>query len=258
MTRLLASTLILASLALPTSSEARPTPIGRFLQREKPVQARQHYAFGKLRVPGLVARGLRVLGLGKQVRTRELVQVDNKTLAGFTQATAHGYLEVVVPANKGHVYFRHGGKVFDFYPGGLRVGAVRPIKSDRYGLLVKLDAKQEKRLARYLKRIEKTGGSELGAYDFQGAQGFHCVSWLMRATLGQKQGDNLVKLLGGRPRDGASMPRFARFMLKKAQGVEAVAVYKADPLPASQLGRLSFELMSSRQLSRAHVEEATR
>ena len=226
--------------------------VAAFSRVHKPVRATQHYAFGRFKVPQFVAKGLRKVGLGKQLKTRSLLQVTNATLKQFTKATAKGYLEVVVPKGKGHVYFRYGGKVYDFYPGGLRVGEVRRIGSDRYGMLVKLAPKQEKRLRSYLKRVERTKGAELGTYDFHGDKGFHCVSWFMRAALGPKQGDNLVKLLGGRPKDGRSMPRFARFMLKKAHGVEAVAVYKADPLSGTQLGKLRFGLMSSSQLRQAH------
>lgn len=262
---LLTSLLAIATLALCAStSQAEPAAAGRraaasragvsgFVKAAKPTQARQHYAFGRFKVPRLIAKGMQKLGLGGQLRTRSLLQVTNQTLQQFTAATSKGYVEVVVPANKGHVFFRYGGKVFDFYPRGLRIGAVRPIGSDRYGMLVKLTPKQERRLATYLGRLERTQGAELGSYDFHGEKGFHCVTWLMRATLGKTRGDTLVKLLGGKEKHGRSMPRFARFMLKQARGVEAVAIYKADPVSSTQLGKLNLELMSSRQLRRAHA-----
>jgi hypothetical protein len=265
---LLSCLLAVSAIALfASASHARPSGasgVSGFVKAVKPTRASQHYAFGRFRVPRLVAKGMQKLGLGSQLRSRTLLQVTNASLQQFTKATSKGYLEVVVPANKGHVYFRHGGKVFDFYPGGLRVGGVRPIRSDRYGMLVKLTPKQEKRLARYFGRLEQTNGAELGKYDFHGDKGFHCVTWLMRAALGDKGGDNLVKLLGGRAKHGRSMPRFARFMLKQAAGrgaanqkgygVEAVAIYKADSLSSTQLGKLNLQLMSSRQLRRAHTD----
>ncbi|MCK5800666.1 MAG: hypothetical protein KAI47_25940 [Deltaproteobacteria bacterium] len=240
MARLLIAALMLLplaeapALAAPGAS-AKPTRmragVTTFLRAKSPTRVMRHYAFGRFRVPGLIAKGMKAVGLRGLVRDRHVMQVTNATLDAYTRATDHGYLEVVVPANRGHVYFRHAGKVFDFSDKGLRVGAVRPIKSDRYGLLVKLTPAQEARLTTYLDHMERSGGKELGNYDFHGKDGFHCVTWFMRATLGDHAGDNLVALLGGKPKDGASMPRFSRFMLKKAKGIQTVAVYKADPSP---------------------------
>ena len=121
-------------------------------------------------------------------------------------------------------------------------------------MLVPLAPAVEARLEKYLARIKRTGGRELGNYDFHGEKGFHCVTWFMRQALGPKAGDNLVKLLGGDARDGGSMPRFARFMLKKARGVEAVVVYDNAKKSRSQLDRLRFQLMSSSGLRRAWRE----
>lgn len=228
-----------------------------FEKKNQPTTARHSYLMGRFKVSERVARAVQKIPLAHRlVRNRKVLQVTNKTLDSFSKATAKGYLEVVVPANKGHVYFRHGGQVFDFYPKGLRVGPVRPIGSERYGFLVPLTSRQELKLKSYLKHMKKTRGRELGKYDFHGDTGFHCVSWMMRLALGDKKGDSLVKVLGGRHKDGASMPRFASFMLKKAKNVEAVVVYNDTPSSRSQLTRLGLQLMSSKELRRAHAEMA--
>ena len=72
------------------------------------------------------------------------------------------------------------------------------------------------------------------------------------------EGRALVEALGGRRKDGGSMPRFSRFMLKRAKGVEAVVLYRDKATDASQLSRMGFDLMSSRELRRAHVAEIGR
>jgi len=236
-----------------------PRGLKGFLRARRPAVATQHYvsAFGKaVRLPRPIARGLQRIGAGRLLRQRNLVLVDNQRLPQLNKATARGYLEVVVPANKGHVYFRHGAEVFDFYPGGLRVGGVRPIRSERYGFLIPLRRGEERRLRSYLARLKKTEGAELGPYDFHGDKGFHCVSWLMRAALGaerrgERAGRNLVALLGGRPRDGGSMPRFARFLLARAKRVEAVVVYRDGSAAKAPLARTRLQLISSRALRRA-------
>jgi len=226
-----------------------------FVRSTRPVTARQDYALGRFKVPRKLARTMKKMHLGRLVRSRKVLQVNNKTLKKYTQATAKGYLEVVVPAGKGHVYFRHGNQVFDFYMKGLRVGPVRKIGSERYGFLVPLTSKQELKLKSYLRHMKKTRGKELGPYDFHGEKGFHCVSWIMRLTMGEKRGESLVKMLGGRRKHGTSMPRFAQFMLKKAKGVEAVVVYSDKERSKTQLGRLGLELMTSNQLRKAHADE---
>ena len=66
---------------------------------------------------------------------------------------------------------------------------------------------------------------------------------------------NLAQWLGGRNKDGSSMPRFSRFMLKKAAPVEAVVVYNNDGIKSrGELSRMAFDIMSSRQLRRANRE----
>jgi len=197
--------------------------------------------------------------VAKRMRTRKVIQVTNKTLGKYVDSTKKGYLEVVVPANKGHVFFRYGKEVFDFYPKGFRVGTVRPIGSERYGMLIPLNKKQERRLQSYLKRLKKTGGKELGKYDFHGEEGFHCVSWMMRLAMAGKQhggSKSLAEVLGGGKKiREAGMPRFSRFMLKKAAPVEAVVVYNNDGVKSqTELSRMSFALMSSRQIRRANRE----
>lgn len=168
------------------------------------------------------------------VRGRQVVHVNNQTLPSYVNATKRGYLEVVVPAGKGHVYFRHGEEVFDFGTEGLRVGAVRPIKSDRYGYLIPLTKQEEANLTGYLGRLKATGGKELGRYDFEGEKGFHCVTWMKRFAL-SADGRDLVKHLGGRGRDWESMPRFARFLDKRAKGVESRVLYHDGDASERQL-----------------------
>ncbi len=241
---------------LPATSEARG--LADFVEREHPAVGRQAFLQG-LRVPRSLQAALGKIPIVKdRLRSREIVQVTNGSLASFVEATGKGYLEVVVPAGKGHVYFRYGKEVFDFHPGGFRVGEVRPIGSDRYGMLVPLSPAQEAKLARYLGRLKATSGKELGAYDFEGEKGFHCVTWMMRLALegqGASGAKNLVQALGGRPRDGESMPAFARFMLRRASPVEAVVLYKNEARTPRELGQMTFNLMSSRELRRAFAEE---
>ena len=184
------------------------------------------------------------------------MQVTNQTLQSYVEATSRGYLEVVVPAGKGHVFFRRGGEVFDFYQGGFRVGAVRPIGSERYGMLIPLTPAQEKRLDRYLGRLKRTGGKELGEYDFHGEKGFHCVTWMMRAALDGKRG-NLVSLLGGQPRDGGSMPRFSRFLLRSARPLDAVVVYNDKTRTSRELRRGRVDIVSHRELRRQFAAEGS-
>ncbi len=245
--------MVILSLLLPAPALAGG--LRDFVRSARPTAARHDYLLGKFKVSPRVARGLRKVRLGRLVRGRKVLQVNNKNLKRFTDSTKKGYLEVVVPAGKGHVYFRHGDQVFDFYMKGLRVGPVRKIGSERYGFLVPLNSRQERRLGIYLRQMKKTGGKELGKYDFKGEKGFHCVSWMMRLTMGDKHGESLVKMLGGRRKHGASMPRFADFMLKKARGVEAVVVYSDKERSSTQLGRLGLQLMTSKQLRQAHADE---
>jgi hypothetical protein len=245
--------LLLPLLIAALCSRADARGLSDFVRSVHPTTGQQTF-LGALRVPAPLTRALaRVPLVGSKLRTREVVQVTNRSLEAFVQATSKGYLEVVVPAGKGHVFFRYGGEVFDFYQGGFRIGPVRPIGSERYWMLVPLTAAQERRLASYLARLKQTGGKELGAYDFEGEKGFHCVTWMLRLALEGKAGGgaNLVKLLGGKPADGASMPSFARFMLRRASPVEAVVVYKNEERTPTQLGRLRFDLMSSRALRHA-------
>jgi hypothetical protein len=250
---LLALTLFLALLG-PRPADAR---LARFMRSAKPTVAERTYCAG-VPVPRFMRKLVRgvtnKLGLQRVVKQRRLVHVTNQTLDRVTKETARGYLEVVVPANKGHVYFRHGTKVFDFYQGGFRSGGVRPIRSDRYGLLVKLTRGQERRLTDYLQRLERSGGKELGTYDFTGRKGFHCVSWLMRLDL-DGRGHNLMQVLGSKSAHAPGMPNFSRFVLKRATNVEAVLVYKDTPRTASQLSRMKFQLMSNRGIVKAHLTE---
>ena len=102
--------------------------------------------------------------------------------------------------------------------------------------------------------MEASGGKELGAYDFTGRKGFHCVSWLMRLDLDGK-GHNLMQVLGSNSAHAPGMPNFSRFLLKRAKGVEAVLVYKETPRSASQLGRMKFQLMSNRGIVKAYLAE---
>ncbi len=189
--------------------------------------------------------------LRKWLSKRKLVHVDNKSLDGFINATKKGYLEVVIPANTGHVWFRHGEKLYDFGPKGFRVSGVREIMKERYGTLVRLDAKQEANLQHYLERLETTKGAELGLYSFKGDKGFHCASWLMRHSFGE---GNFVKMLGGTPKDAKNMPNFSRFVVKGARNVEAVVVYNKDNLSSAKLDKQEFDIMSLQGLRKAFAE----
>jgi hypothetical protein len=228
MTRL--STLALVAVVTLTGT-ARADGLADFLQTSRPTTARREFAGCE----------------------RQLVQVTNQTLQSYVDATSRGYLEVVVPAGKGHVFFRRGTEVFDFYQGGFRVGGVRPIGSERYGLLIPLTPVQEKRIDRYLGRLKRTGGKELGEYDFHGEKGFHCVTWMMRLALDGK-GHNLVNALGGKPRDGESMPRFSRFLLRQARPVDAVVIYNDQARTSRQLRRGRVDVVSHRELRRQFQE----
>jgi hypothetical protein len=248
MTRIIA----LALAVLGCTASARADGLSAFLATDQPITGRQHYLAG-LRVPRRIAAVLGKVGLvARQMRARTVVQVTNQTLERFVESTERGYLEVVVPAGKGHVFFRHGRDVFDFYPGGFRVGGVRPIGSERYGMLIPLTADQERAVTRYLGRLKGSEGKELGEYDFSGEKGFHCVSWMCRAKIDPQRG-NLVGLLGGKPRDAESMPRFARFLLKRARPLDAVVVYQDEARTAKQLDRMRFDIMSLRDLIREHA-----
>jgi hypothetical protein len=238
-------------LVRPPHAAARSEGLQRFLRQARPITGQRTYWAG-LRVPGAVGNVLGKLGLGRHVVRRRMVQVTNSDLKRLTRATSKGYLEVIFPANKGHVWFRHGEEVFDFYQGGFRCGGVRPIRSDRYGVLVKLTPGQEQRLVRQLERLKQSGGRELGPYDFSGREGLHCVSWFMRLGL-DDAGHDLIHLLGGSwsPRP-PGMVRFSRFMVKRARPVEAVLVYSDGQRTPSQLGRMKLQLISSRGIERAH------
>ena len=192
-------------------------------------------------MPALLSRVFK-----KKTVTRDVYHVNNHALKSYIDATKRGFLEVVVPANTGHVWFRHGEKLYDFGPSGFRVSGVREIgKTERYGVLVRLSKAQEKKLAHYLERLESTKGAELGLYDFQGDKGFHCVTWLMRHSFGP---GNFVKMLGGKPNDGDSMPRFAQFMVKRAQPVEAVVLYSNEAQSEKSLSHKKFDLKTLRGL----------
>ncbi|MFH1130618.1 MAG: hypothetical protein V1754_04745 [Pseudomonadota bacterium] len=222
-------------------SPARTTSLQKFVQKTKLPVGWAHF-LGNRRVSGVSWERGRQLGLHGQ--RRQIVQINNNVLNKYIAATK-GYLEVLVPAGKGHVFFRYGNKVFDFYPGGFRVGGVRPIgNSLRYGMLVKLDKQQQRTLEQYLQRLETQNGRELGQYSFFSSEGgYHCVSWMMRLGFG-KEGKNLVELLGGNEGDGGSMPDFAKFMLKRAEGVESVVVYQNEERKPSQLNKMGFDLVS--------------
>jgi hypothetical protein len=228
-----------------------------FVVAARPATGVQHYLGGVRLAAPIATIARRLPWIGQRVQARSLVQVTNATLETYVQQTERGYLEVVVPANKGHVFFRHGREVFDFYPGGFRVGTVRPIGSERYGMLIPLTPKQERKLEAYLGRLKRTEGKELGAYDFEGDKGFHCVSWMTRCALDRRQrsGVNIVDLLGGKPGDGESMPRFARFLLQRARPLDAVVVYQDTPRTDRELDTLRPAIMSLRDLRRAHTEE---
>jgi hypothetical protein len=234
MTRL-STILALVAAVVTLAGTARADGLADFLQANRPTTARREFAGCE----------------------RQLVQVTNQSLQSYVNATSRGYLEVVVPAGKGHVFFRRGNEVFDFYQGGFRVGGVRPIGSERYGLLIPLTAAQEKRIDRYLGRLKRTGGKELGEYDFHGEKGFHCVTWMMRLALDGKSGEkghNLVEVLGGKPRDGESMPRFSRFLLRQAKPVEAVMIYNDQARTSRQLRRGRVDVVSHRELRRQFQE----
>jgi len=250
MTRAPLALALTLTVAVTSPARAETSGFAGFVQATRPTVGQQHFVAG-LKVPGPVGRLLGKLRLG---RHRQVVQVTDQTIDAFTRATARGYLEVVVPANKGHLFFRHGNEVFDFYQGGFRCGPVRPINGERYGMLIPLTADQEGRLGRYLDRLKRTGGQELGTYDFSGERGFHCVTWVLREALG-RGGENLVQLLGGKAKHGHGMPSFSRFLLKRANPVEAVVVYQNQPRTSSQLGRMKLELMSLRELVQAYRQE---
>lgn len=185
-------------------------------------------------------------------RSRALVfvpqrrNVTNESLQDHV-AREKDVLEIVVPANKGHVYFRVGEKVYDFFTDGLRIGPVRAIGSERYGFLVRLSPADLGRLRGHLDRLERTNGAELGAYDFEGERGFHCVSWLARLSIGPR-GENLVDLLGGAAKDGESMPAFARFV---AGRVPEQVVYSSAPIAKPMLDAMPLRLMSLAELEAA-------
>jgi hypothetical protein len=224
-----------------TSSKASKS----FVAKTRATTGRQYFLGGR-RVPKIVGKLF-----SKFSRKRNLVHVDNQKMSKFVEATRKGYLEVVIPANTGHVWFRKGEKLYDFGPKGFRVSGVREITRERYGVLVKLDAKQEKNLQHYLNRLEKTNGSELGSYDFHGDKGFQCVTWLMRHSFGE---GNFVKMLGGKAKDATSMPRFSNFMVKRARNVEALIVYNKDGMNKSKLDRKTFDIMSIKELRRVFAK----
>jgi hypothetical protein len=174
--------------------------------------------------------------------------VTSATLADFV-ARERDVLEVVVPASRGHVYFRVGEKVYDFSEAGLRVGPVRPIASDRYGFVVRLAPADLGRLRAHLERLERTGGAELGAYDFRGAEGFHCVTWFSRLPIGP-EGQTVLEALGASTKDGESMPAFARFL---ASHVPEQIVYSNTPRDRATLDALKLDIMTLEQLEAAYA-----
>jgi len=236
------------------AARAEGGSLGEFLRQSATPTGRQSY-LARVRLAAPVRAVLGKLPvIGKRITDRQMVSVSNANLEQYVAATERGYLEVVVPKGKGHVFFRYGREVFDFYPGGFRVGPVRPIGSERYGMLVPLTAEQETRLQGYLGRLKQTNGAELGEYDFHGGKGFHCVTWMMRLAFDPQQGD-LVSALGGKHRDGSSMPSFSRFMLKAARPVDAVVLYSAEGKSARELSRAELDLMSLRDIGRAFRAE---
>lgn len=242
-------------LSLPVGAQARG--LGRFIKKDRPTTGQQKF-LGPFRLGARVGKLLgKMRWTAKRIRDRKVIQVTNGNLDNFVKATAKGYLEVVVPAGKGHVYFRHGKEVFDFYPGGFRVGGVRPVGSERYGMLIPLTRGQDKRVKRYLKRLKESDGKELGKYDFHGEKGFHCVSWIMRLAMDSK-GSTLAQTLGSRKKTAGGMPSFSRFMLRKARPVSSLVLYNDAPKTSNELSRMSFNLMSSRQIRRAFRDETFR
>lgn len=238
------------------AGDARAEPgLARVVRDAQLPRAHRAY-FLRHRVSERAARWIgRVPLVRRLLRHRQLYAASNENLSAITRATKKGYLEVIFPADRGHVFYRLGDRVFDFYDKGFRAGPVRPIKSDRYGFLVRITEKQEKRLAAYFQRLEQTAGKELGRYDFHGEKGFHCVTFMLREQVGERPGEHLVKVLGGNRKDGRSMPKFARFMQDKAKHVEGVVVYKKDAIDSSQLAQMELALMSSDQLRKARKDE---
>jgi hypothetical protein len=182
-------------------------------------------------------------------RTVERVAVSNATLRAFTARHAQE-LEAVVPAGKGHIYFRLGERVYDFGPDGFRAGPVRPIGSDRYGFALKLPSAALRALADHCRRLERTDGEELGAYDFDGSAGFHCVTWIAHLPLGPL-GETLVDFLGGADEDIESMPAFAAFLVARAP-VERLAIYSQQDRTPLELERLALDIISEEALLRQH------
>lgn len=132
---------------------------------------------------------------GRPVAPRVAIRRENVTNANLAAfgAAHQDDLEILVPAARGHVYFRVGAKVYDFSEDGLRIGGVRPISNDRYGFLVPLTPAQTERLRAHLDHLEATKAAELGPYDFNGEKGFHCVSWFNRIAIGD-HGETLDEL----------------------------------------------------------------
>lgn len=255
--RLLTSIVLLASLAAPldAGSAWAGSPFLRAAKEGQLPHAHRAYLF-RHRVSERVGRFVgRIPLLKRLLRHRQLYAASNENLSQVTKATGKGYLEVIFPADRGHVFYRLGDRVFDFYDKGFRARSVAPINGDRYGFLVRVTPKQEQRLGAYFQRLEATKGKELGKYDFEGVKGFHCVTFMLREQVGERAGEHLVKLLGGNRKDGRSMPSFARFMLEKAKNVESVVVYKKDAIDATQLSTLELALMSRDGLRKARKEE---
>jgi hypothetical protein len=238
----LAGVLVLSAV---TGGRAAGAGLQEFIARQRPTVGALYYA-RSLRLPPRIGSPLARAGVAAR---RPVVHVDNQHLDAYVDATRSGYLEVVIPAGKGHLYFRHGTEVFDFSDAGFRVGGVRPIKSDRYGILIPLSPSQEGRLSAYLERLKATDGAELGTYDFEGEKGFHCVSWMKQLRF-DDAGHTLVDLLGGSPKKWDSMPQFAQFLLKRARGVESVVVYRDGATSPETLGEAP-DVVSLRQLRRA-------
>ncbi len=227
------------------TATASPKASKTFVAKTRAATGR-HYYIGGRRVPKMVGKFF-----SKFSQKRNLVHVDNQTMSKFVNATRKGYLEVVIPAKTGHVWFRKGDKLYDFGPKGFRVSGVREITRERYGVLVKLDAKQEQKLLHYLDRLETTKGAELGPYDFHGNKGFQCVTWLMRHSFGE---GNFVKMLGGKAKDATSMPNFSNFMVKRARNVEAVIVYNKDAMSKKKLDKKTFDIMTIKELRRVFAD----
>lgn len=219
---------------------AGPSGLQQFVRTARPAKGSQQYLLGRPVAPW-ASKLLGRVGLKRFIRQRNLFQVQPEKLPQYLAATSKGYLEVIFPEQVGHVYFRYGNEMFDFQDKGFVAREMRSSKRVKFGALIKLDKEQEVRLSRYLSRLKGSNGAELGKYDYHGKEGFHCVTWMMRESLGENQGESLVRILGGKDKDGRSMPRFARFLLKRAKGVTNIAVHEGAERTTQSLSSERFD-----------------